>query len=1605
MKTDSTARGKSWSVPILPIFFVLFSWISSTEARVNVVGGVSPGNSGTINCNGNPQSNQNGYATVQAAVNASNSGDEIVICSGTYNEAVSITKNNLSLRSNTGLAADVKITNSAAPITHNNGRLTLKHLTLESSANNGLEGAWGGTGPYTLENLAVSAYNHGIHLSQSTSASSFKDLTVTSANGTGIYLEWNANGGHTLDGVTVTGKNYGIYAAQGLTSVTNVKATGQTETGIYSGDKFATSFTDVEAISMTGGRGIHIVNATNTSNTYTFSNVTATAGTSHGIHIQRSGKVTMSTINATGGTSGSGIFLDWDADGSHDFQNITASGGNYGIYLARGATILKNATATATTQSAIYLGNKYSATLDTITATASSGDRGIYIANSDGGTNTFSLTSVSVKSKSTGIDINRSGKLTLSAVTVESSNGMGIQFGYDADGAHDLSNIAIKSANIGLNAQRGLTKLADFSIETTANTGINTISRRDQTIQRGTIKSVGSGIVVGHDAEVKLTAEDFTIETSGQYGISLARSSSATIQRVCISGMTDSGIYTSWNAKNVTIRDSQFGNSGSNGGVYIDSDSSYKATVTNNGFLKSSTPRAKSNSTKHNFKGNFWQGVAGGTSYTDGNVKDSATLSANPVSSCYAPSTPKLVAEYRFDECTQYSNGAGQVLDNQGSYHATPQSGLQNGTPGQINRYADFSNGSRYTSVIGPNLNNWTLSVWFKKPFATSTNHSSRYYVIGSVGTQGDLLYLDRNSAGGAYQWGVYDQNGSTKPGTFRFSTLSDGWHHMAVVASGSTTSLYIDGSYVDQVSGKTSGRVSYLGASVDNAGSASGQSFGTPLDELKLFNYALSASDISSIYNNESSNKNWDGTARSNPCSALDHIRIEAGATGLTCQREAVTFKACADSTCTSLYPGGDAQLTLSPSGQWYSAASGGSALTNPQTIPIAGAVTLYLQQATASAVNVNTASAGGPVPTGTPAVTCNNDTTAAPCAITFTDAGLIFTADTNPGLEATIPTQIAGVDSGQLYVRAAKSDGTGQCVSAVNGGAATIGYACDDPSTCSSGNWLSTTGTLTFDSNGYAGPFRFNYTDVGKISLSASATASGGGSLTGTSNKFVVKPYGFIVRACTGTPPCTVDNNSATDGSGSVFAQAGMPFNVTISAVAKLGTITPGFGREIVPEGVSISHNRIAPAPGADGSLSGTTSVAGTAFQAGSTKGRANITDLSWDEVGVITLKAANANYLGNGLQDCTTETYGEVCKGTFGMSGYIGRFYPHHFSITGSVTNRSDLVSAGGSFTYMGEPLRLDLSVTAYNKGDGVTTNYMGAFAKLDAASLGTGTQWFTTGCTGSTQCFGLGAVNAATGLSGRLGVVGAGVYAGVLAPTSSWTAGVGTFVVNVRMNRKTLATDWPDPPTSVLDGPYDALRFGAMPRDSDGVTLPGPASIDAHKVDFDATTGDTLNSHPDGTHERRWLFDTGVRFGRLRLVPGQGSQHADYLLRTEAQYWNGSAWVTNTLDSLTPLAADNFAITGAGTIIDAGNIDQGFGSVRIRPSGTGVADVCLGAGAAGTGACAAANPAELDYLLGNWSDAAFDDDPGVRVTFGQPQQKSRANWGFIYRRENY
>ncbi len=912
------------------------------------------------------------------------------------------------------------------------------------------------------------------------------------------------------------------------------------------------------------------------------------------------------------------------------------------------------------------------------------------------------------------------------------------------------------------------------------------------------------------------------------------------------------------------------------------------------------------------------------------------------------------VAEYRFDECTQYTGTAGQITDNIGTYPGTPAGGLQNATPGKINRYADFSNATRYARLpSGPAITTWTITTWFQKPFAT-TNHSSQYYVLGSVNVRGDLLYLDRNSTGGAYRWGVYDQTGGQTNGTFRFSTLTDGWHHLVLVGSGSSTYLYIDGTLRDQINRKTSGTLGYIGSSIDNVGSASGQSFGTPLDEFKVFNSALNATQISTIYNNEAAGKNWNGTTRSNPCTAsLHHVRLGHTGSGVTCTGSSVTVYACdsADSggTCTANTSGLSGNVTTS------------SGVSVAFTIPAGNSsTTVSVPVTTAQTVTFGTSSLSV---TPSSSTTCW-DGSAASCSHVYSDAGFIFSTSLN-GASATIPTQTAGTSSSTYYLRAVKTSTTTKACEAALAGSNTVnfGYECNNPTTCSSSNLMSINGgtattisrnnigsvssytsvPMTFDANGNA-PFTFNFSDVGLVALHASKVAGGSllTALTGSSNAFVTKPAGFTISNIKQTAAPQLANPAAADASGNKFVKAGESFTATVTATTSGGAATPNYGNETSPEGIKLTQALVLPGGGNSGVLSNS-AIAGTEF--GTTgmvttdaDGVATVTNLAWNEVGIMTLtpSVGDGDYLGAG--DVT---------GT--ATGNIGRFYPDHFTITtGAVT------PACGTSTYFGQDgVTTAFTITAQNSGNVTTQNYTGSFAKLGLST------WSNFGFSSDAPA-------------------GSTLSASTTAPSGAWGAGT-TSGLQARhvIGRPTLLPASPG---------ITSVTISAAPTDSDGVTASSTAVSAA----------------------------SSLYFGRLWVGNAFGSDKIDLTVPFQTQYWNGSGFVKHVADSCTTLASNNIALgnkqgglTAYSGPVTGGTASSGAGSIVLsKPASAtaGSVDLLINLGATGSPAnCSGltgGTSAGLAYLSGRWCGSDYDRDPTARATFGIFGKK-----GPIYLRENY
>lgn len=412
-----------------------------------------------------------------------------------------------------------------------------------------------------------------------------------------------------------------------------------------------------------------------------------------------------------------------------------------------------------------------------------------------------------------------------------------------------------------------------------------------------------------------------------------------------------------------------------------------------------------------------------------------------------------------------------------------------------------------------------------------------------------------------------------------------------------------------------------------------------------------------------------------------------------------------------------------------------------------------------------------------------------------------------------------------------------------------------------------------LTF-TNGIA-PFSLRTTDVGKYALNLADTSNSFASttITGSSSTLVVRPFGIKI---------TVSGNpAASSGSGTRFRKAGEAFTVLVTAVAWQSAddldnngipdfhndLDPGnnsnlqdndpvvsFGKEIPPEGISISSEHLLPTPGTNAGLSGSTNF--SAFAAGS----ASAGNISYGEVGIIEIAAriTDNDYMGIGNIRSAK---------IIGKSGRVGRFSPDHFRLSNLAMTPT--CNAVLPYSYLGENFPLVATVTPYNVNGSVLQNYKGDFEKFnennalamfDAVDLTSG-------------------INLKSRLTSPSPV---SVYA--------WNNGVLTAAPSLNIGRQ-----------ATPDGPFAQVRMGFKPVDADGVTL---RSADLN-----------LDVNNDGTGDSARVGDAfRLRYGRLRLDDSYGPETAILPVIFRTEYWDGSGWRRHHEDSCTKIAASSIRYPG-------------------------------------------------------------------------------------------
>ncbi|MGX9776030.1 DUF6701 domain-containing protein [Janthinobacterium aestuarii] len=599
-------------------------------------------------------------------------------------------------------------------------------------------------------------------------------------------------------------------------------------------------------------------------------------------------------------------------------------------------------------------------------------------------------------------------------------------------------------------------------------------------------------------------------------------------------------------------------------------------------------------------------------------------------------------------------------------------------------------------------------------------------------------------------------------------------------------------------------------------------------------------------------------------------HFQIEHSGNALTCAPQTVTVTACADAACSAKYTNG-VNVTVSP---------GGTATQIGNT----GVATATVRQYTVGTATLSLTS----VPGTTGALVCKRTSdNSSSCDMSFAATGL-----------TVIPVNhVSGTQKafGISAVQASHSANPQVCVPLFKNTSKNLNLACSYgnpasgtlpvfvqgtgafvPLASNSTSACSTAGAnvnLAFNDQGVATAI-MSYADVGQLNLKATYTGSAttgdaGLSMTGIGNVTVV-PAAFSVPVMTSPQ------------------RAGAPVAVSMRALNSAGAVTPNFGNENPAEtALPTLASLVRPTTS---EIAAPDTPAKPAMQGGVvfTNGSVASSDMNWPEVGTITIAFNLANP--NGYLDANLAV--PALPKASGVSGEV-QFIPHHFITelvkTGAPAGiatpcASPLTCANdgatGRYAYSGQAI--GVRVTARALGGTPTKNYddrvpsVLAPVLLEGLDAATGTISFPP----STPD---GSSRLTDGSKAQTTVTG-------VAP-AKFTLGVALPMVAYRFPGKA-GVPLKVAPTDVR------LRASS--------TYPGGAIVSSSSAVIQNEARMTVLS------------------GQWMVPHGYGSELLPVRLAVQVQYWNGTKWVTNLLDSISAIKKPNVVLANCKKTLDCAKL---------------------------------------------------------------------------------
>ena len=596
-----------------------------------------------------------------------------------------------------------------------------------------------------------------------------------------------------------------------------------------------------------------------------------------------------------------------------------------------------------------------------------------------------------------------------------------------------------------------------------------------------------------------------------------------------------------------------------------------------------------------------------------------------------------------------------------------------------------------------------------------------------------------------------------------------------------------------------------------------------------------------------------------------IDHFEFTHSGTGLTCSPENVTIKACADAACTQTVQE-QVTATLSPTTVTGGGGWSGTGVSGNQVTFTGGSAQIQLSRTTLGSVTMGVT---GSVPGAKPfsQTLCRVGTSApsvANCTLTYADSGFVF-GDINASPNNGIPDEFSNKPSQNILVNAVKKDEvTKQCIAGFANETKSVAFwsSYTSPSTGSQKVKV-TSGSTQIDAglnSGGAVPLNLTFNAQGQASIDVNYADAGQMTLnaryTGTGDEagLIMDGADTFVRYPKGLCVLPETTCSAGDASCPAFKKAGESFTFNVQAMAWASDSDTDLCNNLsTPNYVHQDIDLKFNLVAPSGGVD-----ADPIADYNHVVGADGINTLTRavSEVGVFTI-TANPPPLYFGINRPIES----------GTSAPVGRFYPNDFQV---LPNPSMPAACGvGGFTYMDEPTLLTMNVRARNVSGNTTKNYFASFAS------GTGL---------------LVAENANAGVNYQSRLTGLTAFNWIQA-----NQGVQTVSDNIQFTRLL---------NSATDGAYPSMTIGLKVTDTDGVLISSP--------DMNAGTADDCSISTSCNAKE--LATQHYRHGRVVLSNAYGPETEILRMPVVAEFWNGTQWAVNTLDSCTNITSTALPTSG-------------------------------------------------------------------------------------------